>query len=279
MLYLLLCLGAFADVSLPDGGPTLHYQKSGQGPAVLLLGGLGNRLSIWNDMEPLLAKNFTVYRMDHRGIGGSPEHAGEYTLKTMADDAAGLMARLGVKTYSVVGISLGSFVAQKMALDYPHRLEKVVLIGSTTGGPTHSLPDAEVLGFWQTMATMDRDARILRGLELALHPDYMKNQTAKVKAMIEWRGDYDPPPATVQKQMLIGMMFNHSEAAANIELPTLILHGDADRVVPVKNAHTLHKLIRGSKLEIIAQSGHLSIVDQADKAAQSIRKFLLEGDK
>ena len=279
MMYLLFFLTAFADVTLPDNGPTLHFQKSGQGPALLLLGGLGNRLSVWNEVTPLLEKSFTVYRMDHRGIGGSPEHPGDYNLKTMADDAAGLMAQLGVKKYSVVGISLGSFVAQKMALDYRDRLEKVILIGSTTGGATHTLPDGEVLAFWQTMATMDRDARLKRGLELALHPDFIKNSVEKYRALIKARDKYDPPPATIQKQMLVGMMFNHSEAAANIEIPTMIMHGDGDRVVPVENAHTLHKLIRYSRLEIIKNSGHLTIIDQAEKNAELIYHFLLVGDK
>ncbi len=264
-----------SDVQL-ENGPKIHYKVEGSGEPLLLIGGLGNRLDIWDDLAPKLTGHFTVYRFDPRGLGESGDLEGPYTLESMADDAAGLMASLKVDRYHIAGISLGSFVAQKMALKYPEHIQKMALIASSPGGPIHVIPEPEILGYFQKMGVMERPERVEKGLLYSLHPQYVETHPDEMKQLIERGVKYVPPAGIVGKQMFIGMTFNHAEAAAQIKTPTLILHGEQDRIVPVKNAYNLHNLIRGSRLEILKESGHICIIDQSDETARLLTEYLLQ---
>jgi len=272
LLALLLCL---SDVQL-ENGPKLHYQVEGSGQPLLLIGGLGNRLNVWDQLTPLLTQHFTVYRFDNRGIGESGDLEGSYTLETMADDAAGLMAALKIEKYHVAGISLGSFVAQKMAMKYGDQLKSLVLMASSPGGPEHVIPEPEILAYFQKMGFMERSERVEKGLLYSLHPDFVASHPKEMKDLIVGGTNYVPPPGVIQRQMMIGFTFNHSQTAAKIETPTLILHGEQDRIVPVKNAYKLHNLIKGSQLVIIKQSGHICIIDQSSDVANAMKRFLSE---
>ncbi len=273
MLAILMCLVAFSDTTL-ENGLKLHYQVSGKGAPLLLIGGLANRLDIWDDLAPLLENHCILYRFDNRGMGASGDLEGAYTLESMADDAAGLMAALQIEKYHVAGISLGSFAAQKVALKYPDRVDKLVLIASSAGGISHVPPDQEVLLFFQGMAMMDRPTRIEKSYFFALHPNFRETQPDQLAALIKKSLSYVPPPAVVQRQMFVGLTFNHAEAAAEINSTTLILHGEDDRIVPVENARRLHALMPNTTLKLLKQSGHICIIDQKQAAAQAIIHFL-----
>ena len=276
-LLFLLCAYQSQDV-VRDNGLRLHVVQEGSGPPLLLIGGLGNRLQVWDAVVPSLANHFTVVRFDHRGLGQSGDLAdAPYTLATMAEDAAAVMAALGHERYHLAGISLGSFVAQQLALTQPERIVKLVLIASSLGGPQHVAPGPEVLGYFMTMAGMPRPERVDKGLRLALHSDFIEARPAVFAALTQAGIEDEPPAKTIQRQMMVGMTFNHAEKARDIQVPTLLLHGAGDQVVPPENSRRLNEAIAGSALVILPEAGHLCIVDQARATAVALVAFLVGG--
>ena len=273
MLILLLCLSLVGEVKL-DSGLSLYYISEGGGEPLLLLNGLGGTVAGWQATSDLLAKKFTVIRLDHRGMGKSGDLEGAYTVQTMADDAAQVMNKLGYERYHVAGMSLGSFAAQTLTLSYPKRVKRLVLIGSSAGGPTHVIPDGEVMTFFQTMATMTAEERTRKGLTLSLDPAFLSANPEFVTTYVSHSLAHPSSPAVVQRQFFAGLGFNNSELAKDIASPTLVLHGVGDRIVPTQNGRNLAKLIANSKLVILENSGHVSIMDAADKTAAAMISFL-----
>ena len=266
-------LMSYADVTLANG-LRLHYEDEGKGEPLVLIGGLGSRLQAWDEVAPMLAKRFRVIRPDNRGIGGSGDLEGPYSVETMAQDVAGLMEALGLARYHVAGISLGSFAAQSLALQYPERVMRLVLIGSSPGGQAHVPPGPETLAFFQTMMTLPVEERARKGLALALHPDFVEAHPQSFEALVAASVNSQTPQAVIFRQAMAGMAFDHSLKAGEIAVPTLILHGDGDRVVPPANGENLHRLIPKSTWMLLEKAGHLCIVDQAAVVANAITGFL-----
>lgn len=272
MLLLMLLAMTPGKVTL-DNGLTLGYVKQGSGPAVVMITGLGGRLQIWEPLAAQMKQDYTVIRLDNRGMGSSGDLAGPYSVDIMGKDAADLMAALGYERYYVVGLSLGSFAAQALALQFPERVERLVLIGSSAGGTAHTVADGEVMAFWQTMGTMSPEDRALKGLSLSLHPSWREKNADTFQLWVIDSASHQAPPMSVQRQFMAAMAYNHAERAKEIKTPTLVLHGDGDRIVPVANAHTLHKLIPNSTLTILKDSGHIPIIDAEKRTAEAIMGF------
>lgn len=135
-------------------GITLHYEIQGAGPKLLFIHGIGadmkNQFSIWN--TPLAGK-FTILAFDPRGLGESEKTDKSFSMKDLADDAAGLAAAAGWTRYSVFGASMGGMVAQELAIRYPESVEKLVL-GVTNPGGKYAAP--QVLGKLASMTTLEK---------------------------------------------------------------------------------------------------------------------------
>lgn len=269
MILALLWLMGSAEL---ENGLKLHYQDEGTGEVIVLIGGLGSRLQIWEAVAQPLKNHYRVIRPDNRGIGKSGDLQGVYTTSTMAEDIAGLMRYLKVDRYHVVGISLGSFAAQALALQEPKAVASLTLIASSPGGSVHIPPDAEVMGFFQKMLTLPAETRARTGLKLALHPQFIANNPKAFEAFVQDSVQNPTPPAVSMRQAMAGLGFDHSEKAQAINQPTLLIHGENDRVVPPENGKNLAKLIPNSHLKMVASSGHLSIIDQP----QTVVTFMLE---
>lgn len=270
MLCLLMLF--MAEITL-DSGLQLHYQDEGRGAPVLLITGMGVRLNTWDAVAAGLDDHFRVIRLDNRGMGGSGDLAGPYTVATMAEDAADLMAALDIENYHLVGISLGSFAAQSLALQFPERVRSLTLIGSSLGGAVHVAPDAEVLAYFQSMLTLTAEQRAQQGLALSLHPKWMAEHADQLAEMQAAAAAYTPPPAVVMRQIMAAMAFDHSEKATEITVPTLVIHGAQDRVVPTANGQLVAETIPKAQLEIIANSGHLTIIDASDQVVALLKQF------
>src|SRR4026209_312414 len=113
-----------------SNGIRLHYEEQGNGDPLILIMGLGAPGSRWNDHAASYEKHFRCILMDNRGAGESDRPPGPYTTGTMADDTAGLMTALGIENARIAGISMGSAIAQELALSYPKMVRCLVLVSS-----------------------------------------------------------------------------------------------------------------------------------------------------
>ena len=115
----------------------LYYEVYGAGQPLVLISGLGYPLWQWHKMVPFLAEHFQVITFDNRGVGQSDKPAGPYTAQMLATDTAGLLDALGIEKAIIAGHSMGGFVAQAMALDFPQKVAKLILCSTNFGGPHH----------------------------------------------------------------------------------------------------------------------------------------------
>lgn len=275
-----LCLGIWMSQEIKlDSGLVLSCEVRGQktGPPLLLIAGYANRGSSFTPLREILEPHIQVITYDHRGVGDSGDVEGPYNAYTMASEAAELMQKLGYAHYAVAGISLGSLVAQKLALDHPDPVQKLILIATTTGGPQHVAPDPEVLQFLLLSSQMDWKESVEKGAPFAFHPDFLKAHPESIEAWLKAASEQPVSQATRQRQTMAGMFFDSSSLLSSIKAPTLVIHGAEDRIVPAENGRRVHALIPESQFVEIPQSGHICILDQTEAVARAILGFLEEG--
>jgi len=251
----------------------LHYEVTGpsDAPAVLLVMGLGLSSRAWNDLPGRLAERFRVVVFDNRGIGHSTRPPGLFSMAHMADDAARVLDAANIDRAHVFGISMGGMIAQELVLRHPNRVRSIAL-GCTHASwlrsrrPSLSTIRALVGGiFVRNPASQLRLASILVSDELL---------TKEPDRFFEWlkRSEKAAPIMTaLQMAAIVGHCTERRLAA--IDVPTLVITGDADRLVPPENSRRLARRIRGAKLVELAGAGHCFPFERADATVAELTSF------
>lgn len=261
--------------TLQSNGITLDYAVEGDGPPVVLISGLGYGRWGWRYLTPLLSQGFRVVTFDNRGAGGSEKPPGPYSTPMMAADTLGLMDALGIERAHVVGHSLGSMIAQRMALSAPDRVAGLVLVSSTFGGPKCvPIPAAAM----QSM--MDRsgppEAVIERGLRIAFAPGFAERNPAVYQEVKAYRMTFPVPGAQYAAQVMAGAGHDTEALLNQVRSPTLIVTGDQDVVVPAGNAELLRARIPKAMAEVLPGVGHMLPVEVPEQLAGMLTRFLGE---
>jgi len=257
----------------------IAYEIRGSGPPLLLIAGVGYSAWFWHKIVPELAEYYQVITFDNRGAGGSSHSAGPYTVSMMAADTAGLLDALEIKNAYVMGHSLGGFIAQELVVTRPELVSKLILASTNHGGQQviPITPEAmEVL----TNRQGDLLELVKRGIAIACAPGFMERNLALAQELINYRFTNPVPPAQYQAQVMAGagMATLTDEQVAQrmqaIQVPTLILFGEFDRVVPPGNADLLAKKIDDAWIEIIPATGHIFPIENPSDTFAAIHEFL-----
>jgi pimeloyl-ACP methyl ester carboxylesterase len=267
-------------------GIDIAYDEFGETtrPAIMLIMGLGNQMIGWPEpfCEALAARGFRVVRFDNRDIGLSTKFdeaeavdlarafarvvSGEpikapYTLHDMAIDAVGLMDEIGIHKAHIVGASMGGMIAQIVAADHANRASSLVSIMSSSGDPKlpTSKPEAVAALFSPRPSIEDRDRVIQHGMNVlrTIGSPSFPTSDAELRAKVVRAMDRSYYPQGVGRQFL-AMLANGSrvEMLRRIRVPTLVIHGSDDPLVPVEAGNDMAANIPGAKLKIIAGMGH-----------------------
>ena len=260
-----------------SNGIELYYEIHGAGQPLVLISGLGYSLWQWHKMVPFLAEHFQVLTFDNRGVGQSDKPAGPYTAQMLAADTAGLLDALGIEKAIIAGHSMGGFIAQAMALDFPQKVAKLILCSTNFGGPHHVPVTAEAMKVL-TDVTSDALTRFKNGLAVSTAPDWSEKNPEMIEDWVKWRVANPIDPAPYQAQMAIGFGLMPEAAAfenklPRLNVPTLILFGAHDKVVPPENASLLAEKISGSKVVILPNAGHFFPIEVAEAASRTITDF------
>jgi 3-oxoadipate enol-lactonase len=219
----------------------LYYESHGSGAPLVVLGGLGLDVSEMGRLTGPLAEKFRVISVDNRGTGRSAKPAGPYSIEQMAGDAAGLMDRLDLPRAHVAGISLGGRIAMALALDWPERVDRLVLIATS--------PRAAGARWLVRAGMMVADLPVLRG-------------------------DHRQPRHAMKAQFDATTRFDCTGRLGQISAPTLILHGRSDHIAPVALAEQMSALIPSCRLVLI-DGGHLApLLAQHQRVVSEIGAFL-----
>ncbi|GAB4466320.1 MAG: alpha/beta hydrolase [Anaerolineales bacterium] len=259
----------------------LYYETHGDGQPLVLISGLGYSLWQWHRMVPFLADHFQVITFDNRGVGQSAKPEGPYTAQMLAADTVGLLDALNIEKAIIAGHSMGGFVAQAIALDYPQRVEKLILCSTNFGGPRHIPVTPEAMKIL-TDVTSDALTRFKNGLVVSTAPGWAEKNPEMIQKWIQWRVANPIEPVHYQAQLAIGLALLPEAAAfenqlPRLKIPTLILFGAHDKVVPPENASLLAEKIANSQIILFPDAGHFFPIEIPEAASRAIIEFAKGG--
>jgi pimeloyl-ACP methyl ester carboxylesterase len=256
-----------------NSGIKLYWQWRGDGEPVLLIMGLGYTSEMWHRVSPELSSGYQVITFDNRGVGQSDQPPGPYPISTMADDAAAVLDAAGVDSAHVFGISMGGMIAQELMLRHSRRVRSLILGCTHCGGAEASPPAAEVLRVLEARATMSPEDGV-RAMVPYIYDSATPRSRVEEDLAIRLRTF---PKAESYLAQLAGIMAwgSHPRLAA-IDVPTLIIHGLNDQLVPPQNARTLARAIPASRLLMIESASHIFTTDQPGASLEAVSSFLGE---
>jgi pimeloyl-ACP methyl ester carboxylesterase len=253
----------------------LDYERSGNraGPPLLLVIGMSGTSLHWGEefLEPL-RRDFDVIAYDHRGVGVSSKLEGPVTIRQMADDAAALLAALELDSAHVMGISMGGMIAQELALNHRERVRTLTLGCTYCGGEGSALASEATMRKLQAgMASGEREQAIRAGWEVNVSPAFAADDDAyeRFRAIANRRAV--AVAVILQQMQAIAGHDTQARLAELAGLPTLVIHGTEDQLLPVQNGRLIASRIPGAQLEIFDGVGHLFFWERSERSAELVR--------
>ena len=261
------------------------FRVAGAGPPVVLIHGIGDSSATWEPIIPALARHHLVIAPDLLGHGRSDKPRADYSVAAYANGVRDLLGVLGITRATLVGHSLGGGVAMQFAYQFPDRTERLVLIGSGGAGPqvnpvlrAMTLPGATLALHALRLPTMrwqvGTAVELMRVLGTALGTDAadmlrvidaLPDATARaafirtLRAVVDWRGQ------------VVTML---DRCYLTRGMPTLLVWGGRDAIVPVEHAHRAHEAMPGSRLEIFPDAGHFPFHSDPQRFVGLVTEFL-----
>jgi len=238
-------------------GLSVHFREEGAGTPLVLLHGLGHDLGYWDADAPALAAHHRVLRCDLRGFGATAKPPGPYTLVQYAADVARVLAACDVAAAHVVGISMGGVIAQRLALDHPHRVRSLVLVS------TSSEVGQKSIAVWQRLAdTVERDGfdDRLADASRAFSPAYAARHPEAVAAMTRRNAGNDPRAYAAAARAVSD--YNWTHALGTITRPVLVLQGLDDQLTPPGGSVKMTRGLPRARLLMVDRCGHNLPIEQ-----------------
>jgi pimeloyl-ACP methyl ester carboxylesterase len=253
------------------GALRLRVSRQGQGPPLLLIGGLGNSLRVWDNLVAELPHLDTI-AVDAPGTGSSSTPALPLSMSELADLYAHLVMALGLDQVSVLGLSFGGAVAQQLAHQSPRMVARLVLCGTGPGlggspGTTAALQELASPARYYSAARSRRATPLIYGGRFAREPERFSRELQQRLAS---------PPSVYGYYCQLAALVGWSSLPwlGRIEAPTLVLAGDEDPVYPIENATIFGRSIPHAQVEVLRGGGHMFVVDSARDIAPSINAFI-----
>jgi pimeloyl-ACP methyl ester carboxylesterase len=278
----------FERVEVSLHGHRVNFTIAGQGAPVVLIHGVAGRAAQWDQIVELLAENHTVLAPDLLGHGDSAKPRGDYSLGAHASGIRDLLVGLNFERASIVGHSLGGGIAMQFAYQFPERCERLVLVSSGgLGEEVHpllraaTLPGSEfVLPLLAHPRVVEAASifipRVLGQIGLRTRPDLtemargyqsLANAEARSAFIHTLRGVIDPT----------GQRINASDRLyLASKMPSLIVWGRRDRIIPVEHAQPAHEGMPGSRLELFEDAGHFPQLDDPLRFSRALEDFFQE---
>jgi pimeloyl-ACP methyl ester carboxylesterase len=262
--------------SVDASGTELHYLRAGAGDPMLLIQGMSATHLAWGrPFLDALERSFDCIVFDNRGMGLSGRAELPFSTADMAGDAVGLLDALGIENAHVVGISMGGMIAQELALANPERVSTLTLGATYCGGPQGSLMAPEDLQMLGTAYASGEPEQVFRAMwEINLSPGFREDDS-RFTAFAEMGAALPAPQPVVLQQMHACAEHKTDDRLGQISLPTLVIHGDVDRLLGPSNGREIAALLQGSRLEMLEGVGHMFWWEQPQRSAELIREHAL----
>ncbi len=259
-------------IPIRDGA--LHVEILGAGPPLLLVAGLGGRGAFWRAQASVFAAHFQVVLHDHRGVGASARTGVCSSTAQMADDVIQLMDALQIDRASLVGHSTGGAIGQHLALDHPHRLDRLVLSASWPGPSPLFLATFALRR--RILQTLGADAYLMQGTLLGAPAGWLHDRFVDEQAYLaERRAGF---PEIAEELARIDAVTGHDLRARlpAITAPTLAICAQDDQLTPVGFTREMAAAIPGAEIEILPTGGHFCPQTVPEAYNRRVLAFLTE---
>lgn len=258
---------------LENQGARIYWDEQGKGAPILLIMGLGYPSCMWHRTRPVLAERFRTIALDNRGIGNSDVPPGPYPMALMASDAAAVLDAAGLDSAHVFGVSMGGMIAQEFALRYAKRVRSLILGCTAAGGPTSVRAEQDAMQMLMTRDKMSPEQALQAPVPFIYDS---ATPRARIDEDLAIRRPWLPRPEGYAAQLQGIIAWEGYSRLPAINAPTLVIHGESDRLVPPGNGKLIAERIPGAKLVMIPHASHLFLTDQTDTAHRVLLQFLDE---
>jgi len=259
------------------GDINIYYEIHGEGEPLVLIYGYVGHSELWFRQIPVLSKKYRVIAFDNRGVGRSDKPDIPYTMEMMAGDIAGLLDIIGVDAAHIFGISMGGMIAQHFVLSHPQRVISLIL-GCTYCGGVHSIqpgPESMAALFdFERMKKMTPEEVVRQAMPFCYSQKFIEENPDIVDKRVAKQLEYPTPAHGATRQA--GAIIGHDtyELLPKIKLPTLVIAGDDDRLIPIENSRILASRIPEAELVILKGVGHEFFIEDAEEVNKTILDFL-----
>lgn len=254
-------------------GVRIAYERAGAGQLLVFLHGVGGNRSNWSGQLTRFSERYCCVAWDARGYGDSDDPEGELAFEDFADDLQGLLDHLGAARAHIVGLSMGGFIAQDFCARYPQRVATLTL--AATGAGANLLTTAEREDFLAKRLQPLEDGATMADMARGLI-DVLAGPRADAAVRDRLRRSLEAlRPQSYKKALRALVTTDFRASLARIAVPTLIVVGDHDRVLPEAESRYLAAHIVAHQLRVIPRAGHLCNIEASDEFDGALSDFLL----
>jgi pimeloyl-ACP methyl ester carboxylesterase len=264
---------------MPDAyndGVRLAYERTGPKDAetVVFVEGIGYGKWMWRWQRRAVEESYDTIVWDNRGTGDSSEPEGPYTMAEMASDLAAVLDDAGVDSAHVVGASMGGMIALQFALD-DDRADSLTLMCTSPGGPDEvPIPEETQAYMYDVPDELDPREERRYKMEPAMTDEFAQSNPDLVERIIDWRLDSDASDQARLWQGAAVEAFDVADRLDEIRVPALVLHGTADRVVPVENGQLLAEGLLDVEFHTLDGAPHLLFIERQSAVNDYLMEFL-----
>jgi pimeloyl-ACP methyl ester carboxylesterase len=252
----------------------LYFDTYGKGIPLVLIMGLRRNLEWWYCQIPSLSKYFKLIIFDNRGAGRSDKPDMGYSIPLFADDTAGLMEALEIHNAHVVGISMGGYIAQELALKYPDKVRSLILGCTSCGGNRAVLMSEKRMKKFTANKGLSPEEILRKDMDLYFSDQFIETQLVKVQEFVDISLRYYQPKEAFFRQLAACQKHDTADRLSGIKVPVLIMAGDDDPLVPSKNSLILKELLPGSKLSFFPNRRHCFFIEEAVRFNREVVEFI-----
>lgn len=256
------------------GDIDIAYTTMGDGPPLVAIMGLTGSRHHWGGFAERFANDHRIVTFDNRGVGETSAPPGPYSTAQMAEDTLGWLDDLGIETAVIFGVSMGGMIAQELALRAPERVTKLVLGCTSFGGASAVPPTPEALAAFASIGKVSAEVAVRRLFEVNFSERFIAEHPEVVEELVRHGVTQRMSKLGYRGQLAAVVTHDTASRVSAIRSPTLLLTGDADRLIPAANSELLAASIPNARVVVLEGVGHMFWIEAPDAAEKAIREFL-----
>lgn len=252
----------------------IYYEIHGSGPPLVLIMGLRRNAEWWYLQIPELSKHFTVIAFDNRGAGRSDKPEIEYSIRLFADDTAGLMNFLGIPKAHILGISMGGYIAQELAINHPDKVNGLILGCTSCGGSRAVSMSEERMEKFAANKGLTPEQILRKDMDLYFSDRFVREHPERIEEFVNISFRYYQPADAFFRQLNACLNHDTADRVSKVSSPTLLMTGDDDHLVPSENSRILKELMPEADLELFPGCRHCFFMEGSERFNRSVVAFL-----